>query len=59
MKIDEKQFKDEINKMANEAWEKMGYPGTPGWDARATDDEKHYCGRYRALEDVLDLLEKK
>ncbi len=59
MKISEKQFKDEINEMASEAWEKMGYPATPGWAGRATDDEKHHCGRYRALEDVLALLEKK
>lgn len=44
--------------MADEAWDKMGYPATPGWDERATDDEKHYAGRYRALEDVLDLLKE-
>lgn len=53
-----KQLKKEVNKMADEAWEKMGYPATPGWAKRATDDEKHYVGRYRALEDVLALLEK-
>ncbi len=57
MKISKKQLK-KINKMAQEAWDKMGYPSTPGWEKHATDDEKHYAGRYRALEDVLDFLEK-
>jgi hypothetical protein len=51
-----KKLKKKLNKMADEAWNKMGYPATPGWEKRATDDEKHYAGRYRALEDVLDLL---
>ena len=59
MKINKKRFKKKLNEMAQEAWDKMGYPGTPGWDKRATDDERHYAGRYRALEDVLDLLKSK
>ncbi len=53
-----KRLKKKINKMMEEAWDKMGYPATPGWEERATEHEKHYAGRYRALEDVLDLLEE-
>ncbi len=53
-----KKLKKKLEKMSQEAWDKMGYPGTPGWEKRATDNEKHYAGRYRALEDVLDLLNK-
>ncbi len=53
-----KKLKKKLEKMSQEAWDKMGYPGTPGCEKRATNDEKHHAGRYCAFEDVLEILKK-
>ena len=53
-----KQFKKEIEILEQEAWDKMGFPGNDNYMEKATPDELHYFGRFRALEDVLDLLER-
>jgi hypothetical protein len=37
----------------------MGDTGDEGYEQRATPDQLHYAGRYRALEDVMDFLERK
>lgn len=54
-----KKFRKKLIKWSHEAWDKMGYTGNENYEQTATPGELHYAGRYRALEDVLDLLERK
>ena len=53
-----KQFKKKIKKMAKKAWKNMGHPGNDNYFEKATREQLHYSGRFRALEDVLDILEE-
>lgn len=42
--------------MIEEAWEKMGFPGDENWPI--TEEERFYSGRFRALEDIINLMEE-
>jgi hypothetical protein len=54
-----KKLKKKLKKWSREAWDRMGDTGDEGYEQRATPDQLHYAGRYRALEDVMDFLERK
>ena len=52
-------LKKKLEEWSLEAWDKMGDTGNEDYEQIATPKQRHYAGRYRALEDVIDFLERK